>query len=191
MLIFSAPRFHCPKFSSCGLPHWDTQHIDRERSRRFGRLRRVWSKTANVQRPTSNVQHRTIGEGSGWLRSSVQGWKLSVGRWTFVLAFLPTYPRLPAVTCLHRYHTRLSPALSCHPYSVVKCFASCATSSEAVVRLLNEPAEASTRPYGRPQGRACVKKHAPPLLGRVYTFALKFLYNSTSSKDTKLSLCKT
>ena len=122
MLIFSDPPFYCPKFSSCGPPPWDTQHIDRGRSSRFGRVLPVWSKTANVQRPPSNVQHRTIGEGSGWLRSSVQGWKLSVGRWTFVLAFLPTYPSLPAFACLYRYHTRLSVALSCLPYSLVKRF---------------------------------------------------------------------
>ena len=49
-------------------------------------------------------------------------------------------------------------------------------SSEAVARLLIEPAEAA-----HTGGRE--KKHTPPLLGLVYTFALIFLYNSTHSKD--------
>ena len=79
----------------------------------------------------------------------------------------------------HRYGTTqplLVAPFTTH-YSVVKRFDFFATSSEAAVGLLIEPAEAR-------------KKHAPPLLGHVYTFALKFLYNSTHSKDARNGQCK-
>ena len=69
----------------------------------------------NSERPTSNFRRRIR-------LPEIFCSRLEVERWTFAFAFLPTYRSLPAFTCLYRYHTRLSLALSCHPYSVVKRF---------------------------------------------------------------------
>ena len=94
------------------------------------------------------------------------------GHWTFVLAFPPTYPGLPAFTCLHRHHTQLN---SIEPRSLSPSIFSCQTLRLSCNPQAKRSPGSSSSPRRRPIQAGAKKTRVSTIRACVHICAESFV----------------